>query len=144
MRQPNATLNNDNPDDFVEEAMIHNDSNNDYGITSSSNSSSSRIFPVVVVQIFGTCKAWWVQCITIAICAVLTYSYNNIDAGNTPPPSSLSTTATATITTTTNVQIAIMTIITLVGASPFRNTHLIAASIGTVSKTIVKIRDHEN
>ena len=57
-------------------------------------------------------KAWWVQCLTIYIAAVLTYSYNN--GGDH----------------STNVQIAIMTVITLVGASPFAPSHLICTSIG--------------
>ena len=57
-------------------------------------------------------KVWWVQCLTIYIAAVLTYSYNN--GGDH----------------STNVQIAIMTVITLVGATPFASSHLICTSIG--------------
>mmetsp|Transcript_13223 Transcript_13223/g.24026 ORF Transcript_13223/g.24026 Transcript_13223/m.24026 type:complete len:363 (+) Transcript_13223:112-1200(+) len=56
-------------------------------------------------------KAWWVQCLTIYFAASLTYSYNNV--GNS-----------------TNVQIAIMTVVTLVGATPFASTHLISTAIG--------------
>jgi hypothetical protein len=57
-------------------------------------------------------KVWWVQCITIFVAASLTYSFNN--AGENKA----------------NVQIAIMTVITLVGASPFCSTHLTSAAIG--------------
>jgi len=57
-------------------------------------------------------KIWWVKNLTISIAAVFTYSYNNV--GNH----------------STNVQIAIMTVITLVGATPFCSTHLIPAAIG--------------
>lgn len=54
----------------------------------------------------------WAQCTTIAIAALATYSYHTVGA-------------------TANVQVAIMTVITLVGASPFCKTHLTTAAIGT-------------
>jgi hypothetical protein len=57
-------------------------------------------------------KVWWVQCVTIFIAASFTYSYNNVGENKA------------------NVQIAIMTVITLVGASPFCSTHLASAAIG--------------
>ncbi len=56
-------------------------------------------------------KTKWSQFVTIALAALATYSYHNVGA-------------------TANVQISIMTIITLVGASPFCKTHLTTASIG--------------
>eukprot|EP00531_Pseudo-nitzschia_arenysensis_P001943 CAMPEP_0116120436 /NCGR_PEP_ID=MMETSP0329-20121206/3174_1 /TAXON_ID=697910 /ORGANISM="Pseudo-nitzschia arenysensis, Strain B593" /LENGTH=521 /DNA_ID=CAMNT_0003614205 /DNA_START=112 /DNA_END=1677 /DNA_ORIENTATION=- len=56
-------------------------------------------------------KTKWSQCVTIALAALATYSYHTVGA-------------------TANVQISIMTIITLVGASPFCKTHLTTASIG--------------
>jgi hypothetical protein len=56
----------------------------------------------------GDGKCWWAQILTIYLSAALTYSYNH----------------------NTNVQLAIMTVITMVGASPFCSTHLIPASIG--------------
>lgn len=65
-----------------------------------------------LVSQFKDGQVWWAQYLTIVITATLTYSYNN--AGNDRQ----------------NVQIAIMTVITLVGASPFCSTHLITASIG--------------
>jgi hypothetical protein len=57
-------------------------------------------------------KLWWTQCTTISIAAVLSYSYNNVGDHST------------------NVQIAIMTTITLFGASPLVSTHLGTAAIG--------------
>jgi len=57
-------------------------------------------------------QAKWAQCLTIAFSALATYSYHNIGA-------------------TANVQVSIMTVITLVGASPFCRTHLTTAAIGT-------------
>jgi len=65
-----------------------------------------------IVEQFKQCKACWVQLLAIYIAAVLTYSYNN--GGDH----------------STNVQIAIMTVITLVGASPIASTHLIPTAIG--------------
>ena len=53
----------------------------------------------------------WAQCVTIAVTALLTYSFHNVGAS-------------------VNVQVSIMTIITLMGASPFCKTHLTTASIG--------------
>jgi len=53
----------------------------------------------------------WAQCTTIAIAALATYSYHTVGA-------------------TANVQVAIMTVITLVGASPMCKTHLTTAAIG--------------
>ena len=66
-----------------------------------------------IIEQLKQCKACWVQILTIYIAAVLTYSYNN--GGDH----------------STNVQIAIMTVITLVGASPIASTHLIPTAIGT-------------
>ncbi|CAB9519386.1 expressed unknown protein [Seminavis robusta] len=60
-------------------------------------------------------KIWWAQGLTIAVAALLTYSYNNSNLGDSND---------------TNVQIAVMTLITLVGASPFCQTHLTAAAVG--------------
>ncbi|KAG7346069.1 hypothetical protein IV203_005137 [Nitzschia inconspicua] len=54
---------------------------------------------------------WWVHALTISVAAVLTYSYNNSDSH-------------------TNVQIAIMSVIVLVGATPLGATHVLATSIG--------------
>jgi len=53
----------------------------------------------------------WAQCTTIAISALATYSYHTVGA-------------------TANVQVAIMTVITLVGASPMCKAHLTTAAIG--------------
>mmetsp|Transcript_20756 Transcript_20756/g.51487 ORF Transcript_20756/g.51487 Transcript_20756/m.51487 type:complete len:500 (+) Transcript_20756:136-1635(+) len=53
----------------------------------------------------------WAQCVTIAVAALATYSFHNVGAS-------------------VNVQVSIMTIITLVGASPLCKTHLTTASIG--------------
>jgi len=53
----------------------------------------------------------WAQCVTIAVAALATFSYHTVGA-------------------TANVQVAIMTIITLVGASPFCKTHLTTTAIG--------------
>ncbi len=58
-------------------------------------------------------KIWWSQTLTIYFSALLTYSFYNAGMNNT-----------------NNVQIAIMTVITFFGASPFCSTHLIPASIG--------------
>ena len=57
-------------------------------------------------------QAWWVQVLTIFVAASLTYSYNNVGKS-------------------TNVQIAIMTVVVVVGASPFAATHLTTAALGT-------------
>jgi cell division protein FtsN len=57
-------------------------------------------------------KVWWAQCTSIAISSLLTYSFHLVGAS-------------------VNVQIAIMAVITLVGASPFCSGHLLTASIGT-------------
>lgn len=59
-------------------------------------------------------KELWVQLVTIYTSAVLTYGYTN----------SMMQDLRA------NVQVAIMTVITLVGASPFSSTHLVTATIG--------------
>lgn len=59
----------------------------------------------------GANQTKWAQCTTIAIAALATYSYHTVGA-------------------TANVQVAIMTVITLVGASPFGKTHLTTAAIG--------------
>lgn len=59
-------------------------------------------------------KELWVQFLTICSAATLTYGYTNSDI----------------IGARANVQIAIMTVITLVGATPFTSTHLIPATIG--------------
>ncbi len=57
-------------------------------------------------------KAWWVQCLTISIAAALTYSYHNFGQDQT------------------NVQIAIMSVVLLVGATPFCASHLAPTAIG--------------
>jgi hypothetical protein len=59
-------------------------------------------------------KELWAQILTIYAAAGLTYGYTNSKLEGI----------------STNVQIAIMTVITLVGASPLSSTHLILASIG--------------
>lgn len=59
----------------------------------------------------ATNQTKWAQCVTIALASLATYSYHTVGA-------------------TANVQVAIMTTITLVGASPFCKTHLTTASIG--------------
>lgn len=59
-------------------------------------------------------KQLWVQILTIYTTAILTYGYNNSQLEGIH----------------TNVQFAIMTVITLVGASPLMSTHLIPATIG--------------
>jgi hypothetical protein len=77
----------------------------------------------------GLGKAWWVQCITIFVAAFLTYSYDN--AGNH----------------STNLQIAIMTVITIVGASPFCKSHLVPTAIGAFvggQNVIAASTDNEN
>ncbi|MGK3751023.1 MAG: hypothetical protein ACI8RD_003323, partial [Bacillariaceae sp.] len=91
------------------------------------SSSANRRFIFRHLEIFIAGKVWYVQCITIIIVAFLTYSYNNINVGTVVD----SNTMTMTPATSTNVQIAIMTVITLIGASPFCSTHLITATIGT-------------
>mmetsp|Transcript_23724 Transcript_23724/g.23997 ORF Transcript_23724/g.23997 Transcript_23724/m.23997 type:complete len:598 (+) Transcript_23724:37-1830(+) len=85
--------------------------------------SSKHSFCFRFMKVFVAGKAWWVQCLTITIAALLTYSYNNINASVIDESNGGNT--------TTNVQVAIMTVIILVGASPFRNTHLTTAAIGT-------------
>ena len=65
-----------------------------------------------VIEQLKQCRVCWVQILTIYIAAVLTYSYNNSGDHNA------------------NVQIAIMTVITLVGASPIESTYLIPTAIG--------------
>jgi hypothetical protein len=57
-------------------------------------------------------KAWWVQCLTISIAAVLSYSYHNFGQDQT------------------NAQIAMMSVVLIVGASPFCASHLVAVTIG--------------
>jgi hypothetical protein len=59
-------------------------------------------------------KQLWVQLLTIYTTAVLTYGYTNSRLEGIH----------------TNVQIAIMTLITLIGVSPLMSTHLIPATIG--------------
>mmetsp|Transcript_9685 Transcript_9685/g.23699 ORF Transcript_9685/g.23699 Transcript_9685/m.23699 type:complete len:556 (+) Transcript_9685:151-1818(+) len=54
----------------------------------------------------------WAQCVTIATAALATYSFHNIG-------------------TSANVQVAIMIVITLVGATPFCKSHLTTTAIGT-------------
>eukprot|EP00536_Pseudo-nitzschia_multiseries_P005372 jgi/Psemu1/295866/fgenesh1_pm.100_\ len=65
-----------------------------------------------ILEGLRTNKPWWSQSATIVLSALLTYSYHNAGLG------------------ATNVQIAIMTVITLVGASPFCSSHLTTAAIG--------------
>jgi hypothetical protein len=59
---------------------------------------------------------WWVQALTITLAAIFTYSYNNNNGGGEGHQ--------------TNVQIAIMTVIVLVGATPFGSTHVLTTAIG--------------
>jgi hypothetical protein len=92
--------------------------------TGSTNNANCRRFIFRHLEIFTAGKLWYVQCMTIAIFAFLTYSYNNINVG-------VDINTMTTPATSTNVQIAIMTVLTLVGASPFCSTHLITAAIGT-------------
>uniref|UniRef100_A0A7S1YP99 Uncharacterized protein n=1 Tax=Ditylum brightwellii TaxID=49249 RepID=A0A7S1YP99_9STRA len=66
-----------------------------------------------ILEDFRKGTAWWVQFSTIYFAAVLTYSYTNSRTSNS------------------NVQISIMTVITLIGASPLCGTHLTTAAIGT-------------
>jgi len=65
-----------------------------------------------IIEQLKQCRECWVQIMTIYIAAVLTYSYNNGRDHST------------------NVQIVIMTVLTLVGASPIVSTHLIPTAIG--------------
>ncbi|KAL3926363.1 MAG: hypothetical protein SGBAC_013507 [Bacillariaceae sp.] len=57
-------------------------------------------------------KLWWAKCFSIFVAATLTYTFKNANPVKT------------------NVQIAIMTVITLVAASPFASTQVIPAAIG--------------
>ena len=98
--------------------------NDSIDITGSTNNANCRRFIFRHLEIFTAGKVWYVQCMTIAIFAFLTYSYNNINVG-------VDINTMTTPATSTNVQIAIMTVLTLVGASPFCSTHLITAAIGT-------------
>ena len=73
-------------------------------------------------------KKWWVQCITIYIAAFFTYSYDNVGGHST------------------NIQIAVMTVITIFGASPFKS-HLVPAAIGAFvggQNIILATSDNEN
>ena len=73
-------------------------------------------------------KAKWVQCITIFVAAFLTYSYDNFGSK-------------------VNVQISIMTVITIFGASPFCKSHLVPAAIGAFvggQNIIAAATDNEN
>jgi len=97
---------------------IENDTDNEIDTVDSTN----RSFCFRFMEVFVVGKAWWVQCFTITVTAILTYSYNNINASVIDESNGGNT--------TTNVQVAIMTVITLVGASPFRNTHLTTAAVG--------------
>jgi len=66
----------------------------------------------VLLEGLAANKTKWAQCVTIAISALTTYSFHTVGAS-------------------VNVQVAIMTVMTLVGASPFCKTHLTTAAIGT-------------
>lgn len=76
-------------------------------------------------------KEPWVQCLTIYVAAWLTYSYDNAGDGGA------------------NVQVAIMTVIALVAATPLASTHLIPAAIGafvggqSVIGSVGPIEDHK-
>jgi len=77
----------------------------------------------------GQGKVWWVQCITIFVAAFLAYSYDNAGSHST------------------NVQISIMTVITIVGASPFCKSHLVPTAIGALvggQNVIAALTDNEN
>eukprot|EP00956_Cyclotella_meneghiniana_P006404 scaffold8391_cov67-Cyclotella_meneghiniana.AAC.2 len=72
-------------------------------------------------------KAVWVQCATIFAASFVTYSYNNVGSKS-------------------NVQIAIMTVIIIVGGSPFRS-HLLPATVGALvggQNVIRATTDNEN
>ena len=91
-----------------------------------SSKDSTRIRTLFLHLLQG--KAWWTQCITIFVAAFLTYSFNNVGSK-------------------INVHVAIMTVITIVGASPFRNSHLVLASIGAFvggQNVIASTNDNEN
>jgi hypothetical protein len=84
-------------------------------------------------------KSWWAQTLTIILAAFLTYSFHNISAGSSGDD----------IVTSTNVQIAIMSIITLFGATPFCSAHLVPSAIGAfvgghniIGSTGKLIQDH--
>mmetsp|Transcript_25 Transcript_25/g.33 ORF Transcript_25/g.33 Transcript_25/m.33 type:complete len:574 (-) Transcript_25:52-1773(-) len=62
-------------------------------------------------------KLWWAKCFSIFVAATLTYTYKNAAPGGANNAK-------------TNVQIAIMTVITLVAASPLPSTQIIPAAIG--------------
>lgn len=72
-------------------------------------------------------KKWWVQCISIYIAAFLTYSYYNTGLHS-------------------NLQIAVMTVIVLVGSSPFQS-HVVPATLGAFvggQNIILATSDNEN
>lgn len=74
-------------------------------------------------------KKWWVQCISIYIAAFLTYSYYNTGLHRAA-----------------NLQIAVMTVIVLVGSSPFQS-HVVPATLGAFvggQNIILATSDNEN
>lgn len=76
----------------------------------------------------GQGKAMWVQCTTIFVAAFLTYSYDNVGSKS-------------------NVQVSIMTVIIIFGASPYCRSHLIPAAIGAFvggQNVIAATTDNEN
>jgi len=76
----------------------------------------------------GQGKARWVQCITIFVAAFLSYSYNNVGSK-------------------VNVQVSIMTVIVIIGASPYCKSHLVPAAIGALvggQNVIAATTDNEN
>lgn len=99
-----------------EDSIIASHPDEESGPHSLIETASSEIVQARQIRLFlqglRTNQTKWAQCLTIAIAALATYSYHNVGAS-------------------TNVQVAIMTVITLVGASPFSKTHLTTAAIGT-------------
>eukprot|EP00980_Cylindrotheca_fusiformis_P026827 scaffold17595_cov113-Cylindrotheca_fusiformis.AAC.12 len=101
------------PDEEQQPVFFISSSDNKYN--RHQGSSAAGLGSALVQRTFHSMKeanTWWAKCLTIFFTACLTYSFRN------------------TGEVKTNVQIAIMTVITLVGASPFCSTHLILASIG--------------
>ncbi|KAL7507986.1 hypothetical protein ACHAWX_000707 [Stephanocyclus meneghinianus] len=77
--------------------------------------SSVCVYLLRLLYQLGEGKKVWVQFLTLCTSSSLTYAYTNVAIDGVAKA---------------NTQLAIMTVITLVGASPFSSSHLIAATIG--------------
>ena len=93
--------------------MPYVDSSYPYSSIICNTMSHNRAFQRLLHRLYEG-KELWAQSLAIYTAAVLTYGYTNSQVEGIH----------------TNVQIAIMTVITLIGASPLSSTHLITGSIG--------------